>query len=97
MQEQQAEPERQRQHHADRDVALGELLAEQAHGDSGDEGEADEAAERRKPEQDRPRRAGEADVRKRVAGESLAAQHEKEPDGSGENRRDRRRRRRRCA
>ena len=31
MQEQQAEPERQRQHHADRHVALGELLAEQAH------------------------------------------------------------------
>ena len=38
MQEQQAEPERQRQHHADRHVALGEFLAEQAHGDSGDAG-----------------------------------------------------------
>ena len=31
MQEQKAEAERERQHHADRDVALGELLAEQAH------------------------------------------------------------------
>ena len=33
MQEQQAEAERDRQHHADRDVALGELLAEEPHAD----------------------------------------------------------------
>ena len=51
-------------------------------------GEADEAAERRQAEQHRAGRAGEADMRQRVAGEGLAAQHEEEADRPGENRRD---------
>ncbi len=80
MQEQEAQPQRQRQHHADRHVALGELFAEQPHADAGNEGEADEAGERRKAEQHRPGRAGEADMGERMAGEGLAAQHKKEAD-----------------
>jgi len=88
MQEQQAQTEGKREHHADRNVALGEFLAEQPHGDSRDERESDEAAERRKPEQDRPGRAGETDMRQRMTGKGLAAQNEKEPYRPGENRRD---------
>ena len=55
MQEQQPEAERERQHHADRDVALRELFAEQAHADAGEQREADEAGERREAEQHRAR------------------------------------------
>ena len=52
-----------------------------------DEGKADKARERRQAEQDRSRRAGEADMRQRMAGEGLPAQHEEESDRSGEHRR----------
>ncbi len=85
MQEQEAESQRQRQHHADRHVPLGELLAEQAHADAGHDRKADEAGEGREAEQDRARRAGEADMGERVAGEGLAAQDEEEADRSGEH------------
>ena len=88
MQEQKSKAERERQHHADRHVARGELLAEQPHADPGDKGEADQACERREAEQNRARRAGEADMRQRVAGERLPAQHQEEPDRAGQHRRE---------
>ena len=91
MQEQKSQAQRQRQHHADRDVALGELLAEKSHADSAQEGEADKAGQRREAEQHRARRPGEADMRQRMAGEGLSAQHEEEADRSGEDRRHARR------
>ena len=47
MQEEQPKAQRQRQHHADRHVALGEPFAEQPHTDAGKKREADEAGERR--------------------------------------------------
>ncbi len=47
MQEKQPKPQRQRQHHADGDIALGELLAEKPHADARDDREADQARERR--------------------------------------------------
>ena len=47
MQEEQAETQRQRQHHADRHVTFGKLLAEQSHADPADKCEADQPSERR--------------------------------------------------
>ena len=41
-----------------------------------------------RPNSTAPGRAGEADMRQRMAGESLAAQHEKEADRPRENRDD---------
>ena len=49
---------------------------------------ADQARERRDAEQHRARRAGEAGMRQRMAGEGLAAQHQKVPDHAGHDRYD---------
>ena len=87
MQEQEPQAQRERQHHADRHVTRGELLAEQPHANPGDKREADQARKRRYAEQHRARRAGEADMRQRVSGERLPAQHEEEPDRARKQRR----------
>ena len=97
MQEQQAKPSASDSIMPIATSRSRELFAKQAHADAGDEGEADQAGERRKAEQDRTRRAGEADMRQRVAGEGLAAQHEKNSRPSRPERDDAARRRRRCA
>ena len=80
MQEQQAEAERQRQHHADRHIASAQSFAEQPHGEARQHREAKHARERREAEQHRAGRAGKADVGQRVAGKSLAAQYEEKAD-----------------
>ncbi len=85
MQEQQAEAERQRQHHADRDVPLRQPLAHQAHGDAGRDGHQHQAPEWRNADQERAGRAGEADMRQRVAGKRLAAQHQEIADRAGQD------------
>ena len=84
MQEQQAEPERERQHEADGDVALGQALAEQAHADPGGDRHTDQAPERRDAEQDGAGGAREADMGQGVTGEALVAEHEEVADGTAD-------------
>ena len=65
-----------------------EALAEQPHGDAGGEREAEQAPQRREPEQRGAGRPGKADVRERVAGEGLPAQHQEIADQAGDHRDD---------
>ena len=83
MQKQQPQPQRERQNHADGDVAV-RALAEDADADSGEDGEEGEAEERRQADEDGASGAGKADVAERMAGEGLAAQHQKVADGAGD-------------
>ena len=61
MQEQQAEPERHREHQSDGDVAVG-LFADEADAEAGDHGEHGEAEEGRKAKQRRAGGTGKADM-----------------------------------
>ena len=62
-------------------------LAEKTHADSRGERKSDKAGQRREADKQRAGRAGEADMRQRMAGERLPAQHQEEPDRSGQHRR----------
>ena len=88
VQEQEPETERQRQHHADGDIALAQALAEHTHADAGRDGEADQPPHRSDADQHRAGRAGKADMRQRVAGEGLSAQHQEIADQPGDDRGD---------
>ena len=88
MQEQQAEPKRQREDDADRHVAIADALTERAHYDPGCEGEGEQAPQRREADQTGAGRAGKADMRQRVAGESLPAHHQEITDKAGHHRND---------
>ena len=92
VQKQQAEAEREREDHANRHIASGEPLAERAHADARRQREADHPPDRRDADQHRAGRAGEADVRERVAGEGLTAHHQKIADNPRQHRDDPRRR-----
>ncbi len=76
MQKQQPEAQRQRQHHADGDIAAAEPLAHESHADAGGDREADQPPDRRQADQDRAGRAGKADMAERMTGKSLPAQHQ---------------------
>src|SRR5271169_1382745 len=80
MEEEQAEAECESQHDADGDIAAGDPLTKHPHSDAGAEREADEAPDRREPDQSSASRTSEADMRERMARESLAAHHEEKAD-----------------
>ena len=76
VQKQQSETERQRQHHADGDVAAADALAHQSHADPGGDRETDQSPDRGHADQDGAGRPGKADMAERVTGKSLPAQHQ---------------------
>ena len=59
-----------------------------AHHDAGGEREAEQAPERRQPDQPGAGRAGKADMRERVAGEGLPAHHQEIADNARHHRHD---------
>ena len=63
-----------------------ESLAQQAHADPRGERHRDQAPEGRYANQHRTRGAGEADMRQRVTGERLRAQHQEEADEAADHR-----------
>ena len=59
-----------------------------AHHDAGGEREAEQAPQRREPDQAGAGRAGKADMRERVAGEGLPAHHQEIADDARHHRHD---------
>ncbi len=91
MQEEQAEAERQRQYQADRHIAPLHSLAHGPHADPSEHGDGKQPGQRRYAHQHRPCRAGKADMRQRVARETLPAQHQERADRARQHGDDRRR------
>jgi len=84
-----ADAERHGENHADGHVAALEFIAGNAHENARPGREKENALQRIEPEQRRRRRAGEADVRKRVRGKSDISYHDKIADDGAEDGRER--------